>query len=931
MTSKKSIINVDRQLTARIKETMGIEEDPNEIADYLRENHPREYARRKVSDFRKIVSSIFAELKKMEKETPETPENNEKMNSKRVSPFTDVLSNNSPDKKRTESAGSLQIINGENEESNDNAQEDFGDDQLPTHGQKNDNNNIINNDDDSDDLEIQEDKSTAKPLYPNREAMQYHNARMAQQMAAQRQQNIFNKNMQTLANSGFPVSGTTDNFDQSGQLASVAAAINATRNGFHEDEEHSNQQRNFASGKKNSRRGGSKWDQKKGGGPANKRRRRRTRKESSTSESNSDSENDNLDSDFKKLMVFKKSDISLENDVILPKKTKNYLKKVLTTLKHIDLFNHINVSPPRNLLLHGPVGCGKTLLAKSLPNFVNAEFMYISGTDLLNGIAGQSEKRIRKIFEEACNPTPEISIDKNTGAQIVKVPLRVLVFDDFETIASKSSKTTPVEKRMISQFCNSLDMLGEKHMAHVIVIACTSKPDNIDPSLRRAGRFDHEIVLPIPGEESRKEILSKFCRNVKVTDDVDFNILARMTPGYVGSDLDLLIKEAAQICVGRFLEENPSLIEESNKNSNVEETVEILDDEMDDTKTQEPEEKQNEISRENLKISPQDFEHAMSTITPASKREGFACVPDVTWDDIGALEDIREQLRLSIVAPIRYPQIFKAYGQNKPPGVLLAGPPGNGKTLLAKAVANESGLNFIAVNGPELLNMYVGESERAVRSVFTRARHSSPCVIFFDEIDAFCPKRQSTAAGGTEHSARLVNQMLTEMDGIQSGNSSLNNITDDSTIFVMAATNRPDMLDPALLRPGRFDKTLYVGLPKKEGRSSIIRALTRKKPTVAENVNIDILLADQRFDKLSGADIASVVREAAMIAMHADLKKCLDNKENKFFDEKNDGNEEIGAVLLEEHFMKALEKVKPSISDRDHAVYKKLEESLKAK
>uniref|UniRef100_A0A3B4ACK5 AAA+ ATPase domain-containing protein n=1 Tax=Periophthalmus magnuspinnatus TaxID=409849 RepID=A0A3B4ACK5_9GOBI len=323
--------------------------------------------------------------------------------------------------------------------------------------------------------------------------------------------------------------------------------------------------------------------------------------------------------------------------------------------------------------------------------------------------------------------------------------------------------------------------------AQILVIGATNRPDSLDPALRRAGRFDREICLGIPNESARFRILKTLCRKLRLSEDIDYGQLARLTPGYVGADLMALCREAAMCAVNRaFL----------------------------DTHSRENSERLSEEELSGLSIIMSDFKSSLPSVQPSAKREGFATVPDVTWDDIGALRDVRDELTMAILAPVRSPEQFKALGLSAPSGVLLAGPPGCGKTLLAKALANESGLNFISVKGPELLNMYVGESERAVRQVFQRGRNSAPCVIFFDEIDALCPRRSGNESGA---SVRVVNQLLTEMDGLETRRQ----------VYIMAATNRPDIIDPAILRPGRLDKTLYVGLPPATDRHAILLTVTK--------------------------------------------------------------------------------------------------------
>lgn len=379
-------------------------------------------------------------------------------------------------------------------------------------------------------------------------------------------------------------------------------------------------------------------------------------------------------------------------------------------------------------------------------------------------MSGESEARIRELFQAASDSAPAI-----------------IFLDELDSIAPKRSDGKGMEKRMVAQLLTCLDMLQPKYnrqMASVIVMGATNRPDAIDPALRRAGRFDKEILMGVPDEEARIGILKTITKNMKVSGDFDLKALARQTPGYVGADVKSLTKEAAVIAINRIF-----------KNVLVDQKLpsDMIDADDDNPPPVAPLTAQ---EMEYLYITMQDFLDAIPKVQPSSKREGFATVPGVSWDDIGALGSVREELTLSVLEPIRNPEKFKALGIPLPAGVLLYGPPGCGKTLLAKAIANESGANFISVKGPELLDKYVGESERSVRLVFERARASSPCVVFFDELDSLCPKRGGDSSGGGV-SERVVNQLLTEMDGLESRRS----------VFVIAATNRPELIDPAMMRP----------------------------------------------------------------------------------------------------------------------------------
>ncbi|NXX38744.1 NVL protein, partial [Tricholaema leucomelas] len=479
--------------------------------------------------------------------------------------------------------------------------------------------------------------------------------------------------------------------------------------------------------------------------------------------------------------------------------------KMLIHLRHPEVYNQLGVVPPRGFLLHGPPGCGKTLLAQAIAGELELPMLKVAATEMVSGVSGESEQKLRELFEQAVSSAP-----------------CVLFIDEIDAITPKREVASKdMERRIVAQFLTCMDDLNNVAVTtQVLVIGATNRPDSLDPALRRAGRFDREICLGIPDEQAREKILQTLCRKLKLPKSFEFNHLARLTPGYVGADLMALCREAAMCTVNRVLiksekqERKDIHTEGTTTEENTGTGADIIDELqrlLDLLKKQEP---LPEEQLQKLCIEMNDFIVALSSVQPSAKREGFVTIPDVTWADIGALEDVREELTMAILAPVRNPEQFKALGLTTPAGVLLAGPPGCGKTLLAKAVANESGLNFISVKGPELLNMYVGESERAVRQVFQRARNSAPCVIFFDEVDALCPRRSGHESGA---SVRVVNQLLTEMDGLENR----------QQVFIMAATNRPDIIDPAILRPGRLDKTLYVGLPPPEDRLAILKTITR--------------------------------------------------------------------------------------------------------
>ena len=460
----------------------------------------------------------------------------------------------------------------------------------------------------------------------------------------------------------------------------------------------------------------------------------------------------------------------------------------------------------------------------------------------------------------------------------------------------------------------------------VFLIGATARPDALDPGLRRTGRFDRELCLGQPGENERADMLRVLTRKIPLGVDVDLFKISRLTPGYVASDLKALVNASASVAVERFApqmkpkekQEKPDEVADKiNETGDPENPIEI--DEPDELHPLDNEDDDHEIL--GLKIEEGDFLTAVRFVQPSAKREGFATVPDVSWKDVGALEAVRFQLFMSVVAPLHRPDIFRNLGLKGSPGILLFGPPGCGKTLLAKAVANESGLNFVAVNGPELLNMYVGESERAVRQVFARARASSPCLVFFDELDSLCPTRSSSgsSSGADSSSSRVVNQMLCELDGVQSR---------PSQVFVLAATNRPDMVDPAVLRPGRFDKMLYVGLPDSNGREDILKALTKQgtKPKVSSDDDV-LKKAAQASEGFTGADLSALVREAAVIAAGPLLKEvaaatgCVAGHVSSAIS--TDLNSESITVNFS-HFERALNRCHRSVKPEDLKKYERL-------
>uniref|UniRef100_A0A914DUY4 AAA+ ATPase domain-containing protein n=2 Tax=Acrobeloides nanus TaxID=290746 RepID=A0A914DUY4_9BILA len=567
-------------------------------------------------------------------------------------------------------------------------------------------------------------------------------------------------------------------------------------------------------------------------------------------------------------------------------------------LKHPEIHSTLGIQPPNGILLHGPPGCGKTMFAEAIAGEFELPFIRISSTELVAGVSGETEEKIRSLFQKAAQLAPCL-----------------LLLDEVDIIAQKRENAQrDMERRVVTQLIACLDDIGKSVShpdsskqgliidtstmpihppKHFLVIGTTSRLEVIDSALRRAGRFDKELALGIPDERTRTKILEIVCRGLRMDSNISMKALARLTPGYVGADLQALSREAALTAVNRLFENILNSTKKRHQtidevNLELQKMLSFLNSNQD----------LNPNKFDDLFIRMEDFQRALAIIHPSAKREGFATVPDVSWQDIGALKDVRNDLEWSILYPIKRPEDFELLGvSTRPQGILLCGPPGCGKTLLAKAIANETGMNFISVKGPELLSMYVGESERAVRTVFQRAHDSAPCVIFFDELDALVPTRSMNESTG---SARLVNQLLTEMDGIQ----------ERQGVFIIGATNRPDIVDPAILRPGRLDKILFVDFPNAAERADILRKATKNctRPKVAADVDLDAFSQNPAMEYFSGADITAFVHEASLLA----LKERLAS-----------GDERIDSIQRK-HFEEALHNVKPSVNPDDRERYKKM-------
>ena len=530
-------------------------------------------------------------------------------------------------------------------------------------------------------------------------------------------------------------------------------------------------------------------------------------------------------------------DVSYEDIGGLKEEVKKVREMIEIPLKRPELFEKLGIAPPKGVLMHGPPGTGKTLLAKAVASESDAHFIAINGPEIMSKYVGGSEENLREYFEEAEENSPSI-----------------IFIDELDAIAPKREETAgEVERRTVAQLLTLMD--GLKSRGQVVVIGATNRPDSLDPALRRPGRFDREIEIGVPDSEERQEVLEIHTRNMPLADDVDLEKIAGTTHGFVGADLESLCKEAAMRVVRRILPEIKS------------------DEEI-------PEEVMKKIV-----VTGNDFKSAQKEIQPSALREVLVQIPDIKWNDVGGLDDVKQELKEAVEWPLKHPDTFQRLGIRPPKGTLLYGIPGTGKTLLAKAVASESEANFISVKGPELLSKWVGESEKGVREVFRKAKQAAPTVIFFDEIDAIAGARSGndTDSGVTK---RVVNQLLTEMDGLE----------ELEDVAIIAATNRPDILDAGLMRPGRFDRHIQVKEPDEKARLAIFEVHTKNMP-LANDVNLKKLA--KNTDGYVGADIESVCREAAMLALRDDL----------------DASE-----ISNKYFKQAIEKVKPGNNSEEQLV-----------
>ncbi|WVZ55510.1 hypothetical protein U9M48_006159 [Paspalum notatum var. saurae] len=539
-------------------------------------------------------------------------------------------------------------------------------------------------------------------------------------------------------------------------------------------------------------------------------------------------------------------------------------------LRHPQLFKSIGVKPPKGILLFGPPGSGKTLIARAVANETGAFFFLINGPEIMSKLAGESESNLRKAFEEAEKNAPSI-----------------IFIDEIDSIAPKREKTHgEVERRIVSQLLTLMD--GLKARAHVIVMGATNRPNSIDPALRRFGRFDREIDIGVPDEVGRLEVLRIHTKNMKLAEDVDLEHIAKDTHGYVGADLAALCTEAALQCI----REKMDIID--------------LEDETIDA----------EILN-SMAVTNDHFKTALGTSNPSALRETVVEVPNVSWEDIGGLENVKRELQETVQYPVEHPEKFEKFGMSPSKGVLFYGPPGCGKTLLAKAIANECQANFISVKGPELLTMWFGESEANVREIFDKARQSAPCVLFFDELDSIATQRGSSVGDAGGAADRVLNQLLTEMDGMNA----------KKTVFIIGATNRPDIIDPALLRPGRLDQLIYIPLPDDQSRLQIFKACLRKSP-VAKDVDLNALA--KYTQGFSGADITEICQRACKYAIRENIEKDIERERRRKDNPEAMEEDEVDEIaeIKAAHFEESMKYARRSVSDADIRKYQAFAQTL---
>jgi transitional endoplasmic reticulum ATPase len=540
-------------------------------------------------------------------------------------------------------------------------------------------------------------------------------------------------------------------------------------------------------------------------------------------------------------------------------------------LRHPQLFKNIGVKPPKGILLYGPPGCGKTLIARAVANETGAFFFLINGPEIMSKLAGESESNLRKAFEEAEKNAPSI-----------------IFIDEIDSIAPKREKTQgEVERRIVSQLLTLMD--GLKSRAHVIVMGATNRPNSIDPALRRFGRFDREIDITIPDAIGRLEIMRIHTKNMKLEDTVDLEAISGETHGYVGADLAQLCTEAALQCIR--------------------EKMDVIDLE-DDTISAEV--------LESMAVTQDHFRTALGISNPSALRETVVEIPNVTWEDVGGLEDVKRELKETVQYPVEHPEMFKKFGMQPSKGVLFYGPPGCGKTLLAKAIANECQANFISIKGPELLTMWFGESEANVREIFDKARQAAPCVLFFDELDSIARARGSSSGDAGGAGDRVINQILTEMDGMGA----------KKNVFIIGATNRPDIIDPAIMRPGRLDQLIYIPLPDTPSRVAILKANLKNSP-VAKDVSLEFMA--ESTNGYSGADLTEICQRACKLAIRESIEKDIEltrARQEKGADAMETEVEDPVPEITRTHFEEAMRGARKSVSPNDIRKYEMYQQTL---
>eukprot|EP00964_Phaeocystis_antarctica_P041583 scaffold23779_cov55-Phaeocystis_antarctica.AAC.1 len=557
------------------------------------------------------------------------------------------------------------------------------------------------------------------------------------------------------------------------------------------------------------------------------------------------------------------------------KQLANIRELVELPLRHPQLFKSIGVKPPRGILLFGPPGSGKTLIARAVANETGAFFFLINGPEIMSKLAGESESNLRKAFEEG---------EKNSPA--------IIFIDEIDSIAPKREKTQgEVERRIVSQLLTLMD--GLKARAHVVVIGATNRPNTIDGALRRFGRFDREVDIGVPDENGRLEVLRIKTKNMKLGDDVDLEQLAKETHGYVGADIAALCTEGAMQCIREKMD-----------------VIDLDDDEIDA-----------EIL-DSMAVTQENFRTALGASNPSALRETVVEVPNVTWNDIGGLEGVKRELQEVVQYPVEFPEKFEKFGMSPSKGVLFYGPPGCGKTLLAKAIANECQANFISIKGPELLTMWFGESEANVRELFDKARGAAPCVLFFDELDSIARARGSSGGDAGGAGDRVINQILTEMDGMGAKKS----------VFIIGATNRPDIIDPAVLRPGRLDQLIYIPLPDEGSRLNIFKSVLRKSP-VAPDVDLEFMA--RTVHGFSGADLTEICQRAAKLAIRESIEKEIEQEKERTANAEANPNAmetdempDLVPEITKAHFEESMKFARRSVSDNDIRKYEMFSQTL---